>query len=290
MQLELDLGVSVFDRTTIRPTEFGKVLLRHSSRVLAALADLQQEISSLKGLTSGEFTVAIGPYPAAISGQKAVALLAKLHPSLSIEVRVTDWVEAVEAVIAEKVDLALADHSEADENPDLDVIHVRQEALSVFCRRGHPLAEKSIVNFEDLFLYPWVGPIIPLRGDLKPSAAMPCGTLDAPRQQFKPRIVVPTFEAMMEVALNSDALAAGAPSQIAEQVASGALTTLLQFPYAGLSYGFICKRGRALTPAAKSFMDLVMCIEAGDSTSENTPLPSSAAQAKSLSTSFSLEL
>lgn len=263
MQIELELGAPIFDRSTIRPTEFGRILLRHSSRILSAVADVQQEISSLKGLQSGGLCVAMGAYPAAISGQKAVALLASRHPSLSIEVRVTDWVEAVEAVLAEKVDLALADHSEADGNPELDVVHVRREALNVFCRRGHPLSEKEHVNVEDLFLYPWVGPTVPLRGHHRPSETMPCGKLDAPRRQFKPRIAVETFDAMKEIALHSDALAAAAASQIADQIASGALIALLQFPFAGLNYGFMSKRGRALTPAATSFMEIVMRVEAG---------------------------
>jgi DNA-binding transcriptional LysR family regulator len=238
---------------------------------------VQQEILSLQGIQSGVLFIAMGAYPAAISGQKAVALLADRHPGLSIEVRVTDWVDAIEAVITEKVDLALADHSEADENPDLDVQHVRREALNVFCRRGHPLAGKDFVEVEDLFLYPWVGPTVPLRGQPRPSATMPCGKLDAPRQQFKPRIVVETFEAMKEIALNSDALAAAAPSQIADQTASGDLISLVEFPFAGLNYGFLSKRGRALTPAAKSFMDIVLSLEAENSGRVTTHAPSLAA-------------
>jgi DNA-binding transcriptional LysR family regulator len=263
-QIEDELGVSLFNRTTIRPTEVGRILLRHSSGVLDVVAKAESEISSFR--TSGErnFAVAIGSYPAAISGQKAVALLAKLHPDISIDVRVTDWVDAVESVLAEKVHLALADHSAADVNPDLDVVHVRREPLHVFCRRGHPLAAEKTVNFEDLFSYPWVGCTIPLRGDQRPSAKMACGTLDETRQQFRPRIVVETFEAMKLIALNSDALAAGAPSQIAEEVASGALIQLLQFPFAGLNYGFISKHGRSLPAAALSFIDIVKRVEAGD--------------------------
>jgi hypothetical protein len=41
---------------------------------------------------------------------------------------------------------------------------------------------------------------------------------------------------------------------------------LLKFPFAGLNYGFISKRGRSLTPAARSFMELVKRIEDGDPT------------------------
>ena len=260
-QLEHDLGAPVFDRRTMRPTEFGRILLRHSSRVLAALADAHQEISCLKKRAHGAFSIAMGPYPAAISGQKAVALLAKLYSDISIEVRVTDWVEATEAVVAEAVDLAFADHSDARESPDLDVTHVRTEPVSVFCRPGHPLSAKNTVELQDLFFYPWVGPVIPLRGDLKPSAEMPCGTLDGPRRVFKPRIIVPTFEAIKEIALTSDALAAATPSQIADDVQVGRVIALLQFPYASLNYGFIRKRERALSAAAQTFMDLVIAIE-----------------------------
>src|ERR1700712_787163 len=85
MQIELELGAPLFNRSTVRPTELGRVLLRHSSRILSAVADVQQEILSLQGIQSGVLFIAMGAYPAAISGQKAVALLADRHPGLSIE-------------------------------------------------------------------------------------------------------------------------------------------------------------------------------------------------------------
>jgi len=57
------------------------------------------------------------------------------------------------------------------------------------------------------------------------------------------------------------ALSAALPFQIEAETAAGALVLLpIELPVISLNYGFIARRGRALSPAAGAFMDLVRAV------------------------------
>lgn len=64
--LELDLGVPLFDRntTTAAPTRYGEAFLRRAEAIVADTAELEREISLMRGLDVGSFSVALGMYPA----------------------------------------------------------------------------------------------------------------------------------------------------------------------------------------------------------------------------------
>ena len=52
------------------------------------------------------------------------------------------------------------------------------------------------------------------------------------------------------------------PSQIARELSDGDFVRLpIATPWLSLNYGFITKRGRTPSPAAKAFMDIVRAIE-----------------------------
>ncbi|GGH31668.1 LysR family transcriptional regulator [Alsobacter metallidurans] len=260
--LESDVGELLFDRGTMLPTAFGKIVLKHGAQVVNSFSDLSREITLLKGLEVGELVVAMGPYPAAISGQAAAALLSNEHPRLSIDLRVMNWVDAVEAAKGGHVDLAFADLSEAEGSADLDVRPVRRGAVTFFCRAGHPLPSRPGLTLSDCLDFPWVGPVVPGRvGRSLPAADKPYGCFDPVNQRFEPRIVTETFQAMTEMAMASDALAAALPFMVAAEISTGRLAPLIKAPFLTLNYGFIWRKARTLSPATRAYMDAVLKIE-----------------------------
>jgi DNA-binding transcriptional LysR family regulator len=78
--LEERLGVPLFDRQGVTPTVFGELVLSHGEAVIKGFADVVREISLAKGLEIGEFSVSVGPYPAEISGQRAIGMLSAASP------------------------------------------------------------------------------------------------------------------------------------------------------------------------------------------------------------------
>jgi DNA-binding transcriptional LysR family regulator len=262
-QLEASIGEPLFERSTMHPTAFGKIVLRLGDRVLAGFAEIAREIVLLKGLEVGELKVAMGPYPADVSGQRAGAMLSGLYPSVALDLRVVNWMDAIEAVHLGRVDLAFAEGRQAAHHPELEVRPVRRQPLTFVCRAGHPLAGRDDLTLPDLLGFPWVGPVLPGRVlEGLPQAPRPFGVFDPARQHVRPRILVETVPAMKEVVRNSDALTAALPFQVAADIADGTLCLLMEVPLISLDYGFILRRGRTLSPAAKVFMDLVLDIEA----------------------------
>jgi DNA-binding transcriptional LysR family regulator len=107
--LEEGLGVPLFDRQGVTPTVFGELMLSHGEAVIKGFADLVREINLAKGLEIGEFSVSAGPYPAEISGQRAIGMLSAQHPRLFVELKLFNWTKIVNQVLNERIDLGFAD-------------------------------------------------------------------------------------------------------------------------------------------------------------------------------------
>lgn len=104
--LEARLGTPVFRRSTrlITLTEAGAALLVRAQRVLDELADAQQEIAALSGGAHGVLRVACFPTFGKRYVIPVVALLAKTHPQLRVEL---DLTERLADPVAERLDAVI---------------------------------------------------------------------------------------------------------------------------------------------------------------------------------------
>lgn len=262
--LEQGLGVPIFDRDGVSPTLFGRIILKHGERVLTEFGEMMREIALAKGLEIGELHVSAGPYAAEISVQQAIGALTQRHPGLNVRLRIADWIDATEAVLAGNVDVAVGELSEAREHPDLIVETISAAQLHFYCGRDHPLANAPVPTLDVLLDYPWVGPTAPGRM----SAALPrvegvFGTFDHVRSRFLPRITVETFTAARNIVAAGVGLGAAVPLQIRREIEAGELVLLpIDLPWLKLDYGFVTRRGRTHSPATAAFMAMVREIEA----------------------------
>ncbi len=264
--IEDDLGVRLFDRDgTVSPTLFGDVLLSRGEQVISSFADAMREIALLKGLDFGDLTIAAGPYPTAISIQKAIGELVTQHPRLVIQLRVKNWPDVVADVVSGAADVGVADISEAAGRPELETEILRRSPLSFFCRAGHPLLRRDPLTLRDLTDFPWVGPSLPARMRAGiPDEDKPFGVHDARNDRFQPRVLVETFSAARDIVKAGDGLSAAFPAQIAGELANGTLALVpLNLPWLEINYGFITRRGRSLSPAAIAFRDVLKTVETG---------------------------
>jgi DNA-binding transcriptional LysR family regulator len=261
--LEDLLGVPLFDRQGVTPTVFGELMLNHGEPVIKGFADLLREIDLAKGLEIGEFSVSAGPYPADISGQRAIGMLSAQHPRLFVELKLFNWTKIVNQVLNERIDLGFADLAEAAKNPELETEAVRSSRLNFFCAAAHPLAGRNSVTLEELCTFPWVGPTLTDRmRRFLPEGDLPCGVFDAVKNRFLPRILVGNFTAAKHIALAGQGIGAALPFQLKREIDDGDCVLLpIELPWLSLNYGFISKRGRTHSPAAKAFMENVRKIE-----------------------------
>jgi DNA-binding transcriptional LysR family regulator len=261
--LEDVLGVPLFDRQGVTPTVFGELMLNHGEPVIKGFADLMREIDLAKGLEIGEFSISAAPYPAEISGQRAIGMLSAQHPRLLVELKLFNWTKIVNQVLNGRVDLGFAELFEAAQNPELETEPVRSSQLWVFCAVGHPLAVCQSVSLEDICEFPWVGPTVTGRmRQFLPQGDLPFGVFDAGKNRFLPRILIGNFTSAKQIVLAGQGIGAALPFQLKREIDDGDCVLLpLELPWLSLNYGFISKRGRTHSPAAKAFMDNVRQIE-----------------------------
>jgi DNA-binding transcriptional LysR family regulator len=261
--IERSLGVPIIDRRGVTPTMFGEIVLRHGARVLMRFSELAREIDLARGLGMGELKVAAGPYPADISVVRSLGVLTARHPMLAAELRSANWSDIEAQVRENHIDLGVADITAAARDPELETQAIRIAQLNFFCAADHPLARKKDVTLKDLFEFPWAGPSLPGRA----LAGLPPGDTPAvafckSSGRFEPRVLVETFSAAKDIVLAGQALSAAVEGQIDREIREGLLVMLpVNTPWLKINYGFITKRGRTLSPAALSFMEILHTIE-----------------------------
>jgi DNA-binding transcriptional LysR family regulator len=242
---------------------FGEIILRHGDKALDSFHELTRELALAKGLDIGELRVAAGPYPADISGERAIGVLLERHPNIFAEIRSANWERAIGDVLEGVADLGFAEVTGALNNDELRVHSVRKSQVFFFCAARHPLAGRERLLLEDLLEYPWAGPRLPERYRVAlPAGAKPYAVFSADRSRLHPRALVGSFSAAKQVVLGGHALSVAIHSQIARELNEGLLVRLpYEAPWLTINYGFITKRGRTLSPAAEAFMAIVRSIE-----------------------------
>jgi hypothetical protein len=84
---------------------------------------------------------------------------------------------------------------------------------------------------------------------------LPCGVFDAVKNRFLPRILIGNFAAAKHIVLAGQGIGAALPFQLKREIDDGDCVLLpIELPWLSLNYGFISKRGRTHSPAAKAFM------------------------------------
>jgi DNA-binding transcriptional LysR family regulator len=214
-------------------------------------------------LEVGELRIIAGPYPANISGERAVGILLQRHPNIFAEIRSANWERAIGDVLDGSADLGFAEVTGALKNDDLQVQPVRKSQVFFFCAAGHPLAGRERLTLEDLLEYPWAGPSLPERYRAAlPTEDRPFAVFGADRTRLHPRALVGSFSAAKQVVLGGHVLSVAIHCQIARELNEGLLVRLpYEAPWLSLNYGFITKRGRTPSPAAQAFMAIVRSIE-----------------------------
>lgn len=108
-RLTARLGVPVVERAgrTVRLTEVGHVLARHAPAVATALEAAAGELAELRGLRAGRVRLVGFPSASPTVVPRMLAGLARSHPGLRVVYAEAEPPEAVEAVRADRADVAL---------------------------------------------------------------------------------------------------------------------------------------------------------------------------------------
>jgi DNA-binding transcriptional LysR family regulator len=260
-KLEESLGVQLFHRhpSGVTETVYGQILQKYGGQIIAATAEFEREIRITQGLGTGELCVALGPYPAELTGHRAVGRLVSEYPELHCKIVVSDWYEVEKMVVSRSADLGLAELSVADKNEHLKIEPIGKHRFVLYCRSGHPILGKSRVLKNDLDHYPVVLIKLPIRmGHVFPGKFFP----EENTSNMIPSVEIQDLALSRQIVAESDAISAATPYQIENELENGTLSVI---PFAAswmnLNYGFIYLKDRALSPVATKYMSILKELE-----------------------------
>jgi DNA-binding transcriptional LysR family regulator len=176
-RLERDLGLALALRSTrgITLTEAGTRLLSHADAVASRLAAAGQEMDALRTLRTGRLRLGAFPSAAATVIPPAMARLAATAPHLDVWLTELEPPEALTAVLAGDIDLAVLFHHPGVESPDRHpdlVTHVLGDdpvraVLPSHHRQAKPGGVRAPLDLADLARERWIAGCLRCRTHLQ---------------------------------------------------------------------------------------------------------------------------
>jgi DNA-binding transcriptional LysR family regulator len=274
--IERSLEVRLFDRGRrgVTPTAFGELLLARAGPLFRGLDEALAELRQLRGLDSGSLAVGAGPFPFELSVAAAAAAMARRHPGLMLRVVQGDWDSLTREVLAGSLDLAVAEVSDAEQEPRLSVERLGPRGGLFYCRAGHPLLALPAPAFEDFAGFPLAMNRLPGRVARFFERSAMAGRLDPLTGHFLPSITVDSVVLMVRIVGETDTVSWAPRALIATGLRAGALVALPTAPaWARLNYGIIRRADRPATPAVEAFVAELRAIEERIPRDLEPPLP-----------------
>ncbi len=149
LKLEDQLGTPLFERRPdgMRLTDAGRLVLRHARDTLHDFARLRGDIDSLRGIVSGDVTIATLDSPAVHFLPEAVARFVALHPAVQVRVTACDPIEAMHAVSQGSADLGLT--FSPSWRRGVAVLEEIACPMCVIMRPDHELASRASVTLDE---------------------------------------------------------------------------------------------------------------------------------------------
>ncbi len=149
-KLETEVGQPLFDRLprSVVLTEAGRCLIDYARQILASIGDARRCVDELKDTIAGKLAVGAIPTIAPYVLPELVVTFQKHYPHVTLEI-VEDVTEGITRRIdAGELDVAIA--STCRPSPTLQRESVGSEPLLALVPEEHPLAKKSLIEFDDL--------------------------------------------------------------------------------------------------------------------------------------------
>jgi DNA-binding transcriptional LysR family regulator len=162
-RLEAALGVRLLERDArgVHPTAAGELLLTRAATLLDAARRAEDDVREAAG--AGRPTVRIGAFATLAGGLLPAATrdLRARRPDLRLEVKVLEPEESVDALLADRLDVATIIDSELlpmGVRPGVEHIHLCDDPLFVVMGSDHPMAGRASIGLEELAEEGWLMP------------------------------------------------------------------------------------------------------------------------------------
>jgi len=262
--LETMFEERLFDRTSgkILPTQAGKIALKHARIMLASSKAMHEEIERHKGVMEGNLHIGAGTYPARALLAPAIGRFSERHPGIHIKISVDDWSKIADQLMEKDFDYVLMESSHLDVFKDYDLIRLNRHQAFFYCRRGHPLLEKTDLVISDLSQYPLIRTTLPKRlTDLFIRLFYP-GTTTSTGFGGPQNIVCNDLGTMNSTVSRSNSIGIATFGSMASELEAGFLVALpFRIPELTTQYNIAKRKRLSLSPAARILIDILVEID-----------------------------
>ncbi|MGY8664724.1 LysR family transcriptional regulator [Bradyrhizobium sp. UFLA05-109] len=223
--LEQELGVPLFERVAGRTllSDAGRVLIPYAERAVAAAQDAEQAIRALTKQNSGPVSLAVTGTLADSRLSEIMKGFAKANSDVTLTLRTATSAEVSDLIRRGEATLGL--RYNVDRSADLACEPILTERLQVVCAPDHALAGKRVGRLAALGEQRWIAfPEIPGRREIAASHVFALFlTQGLGEVEWTP---VDSLTAQKRLVESGFGLALLAQSHVAEEVASGTMSTI----------------------------------------------------------------
>ena len=160
-RLEKQVGVKLIEREPrgIRLTPAGEVLVRHTERILAQLAEADEELLDVAAQARGRLRIGSFATAAGTIVPRAVASFRRLRPAVEVDIALLDPEESIPALRRGDIEIAITEEGGFDGEVDtsgLEIEHLLDDHMWVSLPADHPLATRRAIELADLRDEDWM--------------------------------------------------------------------------------------------------------------------------------------
>jgi DNA-binding transcriptional LysR family regulator len=155
--LESDLGVTIFDRSTrgVQLTESGQVLRRRGRVILDELRYGLDEIRNIADPTAGLVRAGI-VLSQSLFISEVIERTSRSYPKIKFSVTMSDPQRLIRALRDREIDFAVCRAQMAKQEPDLEAEILFRDRIEFVVAHDHPLARRRKLALSDLLEERWV--------------------------------------------------------------------------------------------------------------------------------------
>ena len=155
--LEKQLGLELFHRNgrSIQLSDAGRVLLPLAQEALHQGKQIEETMSSLRGVILGELTLACSTTVGKYILPRLIAGFRRCYPQVRVTVNLTGRRSAIELLLANRADLALV--SSRQPHTELAYERFTQDRLVLIVAASHAWADGRTISPQDLLGEPFIG-------------------------------------------------------------------------------------------------------------------------------------
>ncbi|MFN5495217.1 MAG: LysR family transcriptional regulator [bacterium] len=253
-ELERRMDATLFSRSHggVEATDVGRIYLAKARAVIAQSGDLEREMHLIRGLEIGELRFGAGVYPSEMFVAKAMARMARAHPSVKLTAISNSIDTLLQMLRRREIDFAIGDQKTAQAERGLRVTPLAWHKGYLVVRAGHPLLAGPALKLKDVLRYPltlttrlppdMLSNFLQGKGGKGAASMLPAITCDSPTM-------------MKAIVAESEAIGLMPMSLIAREVAEGSLVALpIEAPWLGRTFAIIEIEDRTPSPSAEQFL------------------------------------